>query len=414
VDTHSPSPPFRSWPLDPTRVPAWIYTDQSVFDREMAVLFGGRTWNYVGLECEIPEPGSYKRSWIGNRSIVVTRDISGGVHAMENRCSHRGTPLCWQERGTAKDLTCPYHHWRFELNGELASVPFQRGFGGKGGMDPGFDRSDHGLHKLTVYRRGGAIWASVHKEPPDFEVYCGPELLANVDRLFSGKPLRLIGYSRQLIPCNWKLYWENSRDSYHATLMHTFFVLFGLFRADGANTRVAALGGGQHASVSSTFVGQKAAIVDASEMTRLDSRLHLNDMEMVTPRQEFSEIAAYGVQVFPSVFMQTNMNSLLTRQVVPRDPENVELIWTFFGFADDDEELQRLRLKQANLVGPAGFVSMDDSEVLAEIQRAVSKYPEAEGVLKMGGSGTEPTDTMLTEAQLRGFYQFYRTAMGFA
>jgi anthranilate 1,2-dioxygenase large subunit len=112
--------------------------------------------------------------------------------------------------------------------------------------------------------------------------------------------------------------------------------------------------------------------------------------------------------------MQTNMNSLLTRQVVPRDPENVELIWTFFGFADDDEELQRLRLKQANLVGPAGFVSMDDSEVLAEIQRAVSKYPEAEGVLKMGGSGTEPTDTMLTEAQLRGFYQFYRTAMGFA
>jgi anthranilate 1,2-dioxygenase large subunit len=107
------------------------------------------------------------------------------------------------------------------------------------------------------------------------------------------------------------------------------------------------------------------------------------------------------------------MNSLLTRQVVPRDPENVELIWTFFGFADDDEELQRLRLKQANLVGPAGFVSMDDSEVLAEVQRVVSEYPDAEGVLKMGGSGTAPTDTMLTEAQLRGFYQFYRAAMGF-
>jgi anthranilate 1,2-dioxygenase large subunit len=413
VDAHTPLPPFRSWPDDPTRVPAWIYTNREVFDREMAVLFGGGTWNYVGLECEIPEPGNYKRSWVGNKSVIVTRDTSGGVHALENRCSHRGTPLCWQERGTAKDLICPYHHWRFELNGELASVPFQRGFGGKGGMDPDFDRSDHGLPKLSVYRRGGAIWASFHKEPPDFAAYCGPELLENVDRLFSGKPLRLVGYSRQLIPCNWKLYWENSRDSYHATLMHTFFVLFGLFRADGAKTRVAALGGGQHASVSSTFVGQKATTVDPSEMTRLDSRLRLNDMETVTPRQEFSEIAAYGVQVFPSVFMQTNMNSLLTRQVVPRDPENVELIWTFFGFADDDEELQRLRLKQANLVGPAGFVSMDDSEVLAEVQRVVSEYPDAEGVLKMGGSGTAPTDTMLTEAQLRGFYQFYRAAMGF-
>ena len=99
---------------------------------------------------------------------------------------------------------------------------------------------------------------------------------------------------------------------------------------------------------------------------------------------------------------------------VPRDPENVELIWTFFGFADDDEELQRLRLKQANLVGPAGFVSMGRTAIFSPKSSAVSKYPEAEGMLKMGGSGTEPTDTMLTEAQLRGFYQFYRTAMGFA
>jgi len=413
MNTYVPPRPTHAWRGDHTRIPAWIYSDPATYDREMSVFFAGPTWNFVGLDCEIPELGSYKRGFVGNRSVIVTRDMNNAVHVLENRCSHRGTPLCWQERGQAKDLTCPYHQWRFELNGSLASVPFQHGLGAKGGMDANFDRADHGLGKLTVYRRGGAIWASFHPDPPDFETYCGPEMLANVDRLFSGKPLRLMGYSRQLIPCNWKLYWENSRDSYHATLMHTFFVLFGLFRADAAKTRVGSLAGGKHASVSSTFIGQKAS-ADRSQMTRLDSDLRLNDMETVTPRQEFSEIAAYGLQVFPSVFMQTNLNSLLTRQLVPRSPESVELIWTFFGFADDDDELRRLRLKQANLVGPAGFVSMDDSEVLAEVQRIVSKYPDAEGVLEMGGHGTGPEDTMLTEAQLRGFYDFYRVAMGFA
>jgi anthranilate 1,2-dioxygenase large subunit len=404
---------LRSWPKSgPSRVPAWIYTDPDIFEREMSVLFSGPTWNYVGLECEVPEIGSYRKSSVGNKPVIMVRDLNGTINVMENRCSHRGTALCWEERGQSKKITCPYHRWTFDLTGKLIGVPFQDGINGKGGMTDDFARADHNLRRLRVTSRGGAVWATFDDSTPDFETYCGPELLGNIDRLFSGRPLRLMGYSRQLIPCNWKVYWENTRDTYHATLLHTFYVSFGLFRADAAKIRVAALERGEHNAVNATFIGKKASSAE-NQMERLQSDMQLNDMETVTPRQEFPEQAAHGLQVFPSAFLQTNLNSLLTRQIVPKSPETVELVWTYFGFADDDEDMKRLRLKQANLVGPAGYVSMDDSEVLSQVQRVVANYPETEGVLEMGGLGTDAGegDTMLTETQLRAFYEFYRDVM---
>jgi len=63
-----------------------------------------------------------------------------------------------------------------------------------------------------------------------------------------------------------------------------------------------------------------------------------------------------------------------------------KLAWTYFGYADDDEDMTRRRLRQANLMGPAGFVSIDDSEVIEILTRpVVSPYPEGAGVMEMGG-----------------------------
>ena len=53
-----------------------------------------------------------------------------------------------------------------------------------------------------------------------------------MDRVFNGKSLKILGYSRQLIPSNWKLMFENLKDPYHATLLHVFLISFGLFRGD--------------------------------------------------------------------------------------------------------------------------------------------------------------------------------------
>src|SRR3954466_6148205 len=84
------------------RVPAWIYSDPELFRREMESFFYGPTWNYVGLQCEVPQRGSYKRSWVGQKPVIVTHSNDGEISVLENRCAHRGAPLCWQNRGQAK------------------------------------------------------------------------------------------------------------------------------------------------------------------------------------------------------------------------------------------------------------------------------------------------------------------------
>jgi len=89
-----------AWPAEgPTRVPYWIYTDPDVYAREMEVFFYGPSWNYVALDCEVPQPGSFKRSWIGERQVIVVRKKDGGIHVLENRCAHRGARVCWTNKG---------------------------------------------------------------------------------------------------------------------------------------------------------------------------------------------------------------------------------------------------------------------------------------------------------------------------
>jgi salicylate 5-hydroxylase large subunit len=99
-------------------------------------------------------------------------------------------------------------------------------------MPADFKLSDHGLTKLKVAERGGAVFASFDAEVEPFEDFLGPEVLPWFDRVFNGRPLKLLGYNRQRIPANWKLMQENIKDPYHPGLLHTWFVTFGLWRAD--------------------------------------------------------------------------------------------------------------------------------------------------------------------------------------
>ena len=97
----------QTWPDDESLIPDWIYTDPGIYDRELEKIFLGRHWNYVGLECEVPEPGNYFRSYVGPLPVVVTRDIDGKVHVFENRCAHRGVEFCREYRGSPTALSAP-------------------------------------------------------------------------------------------------------------------------------------------------------------------------------------------------------------------------------------------------------------------------------------------------------------------
>jgi salicylate 5-hydroxylase large subunit len=92
-----------------SRIPFWAYTNPEVYQRELHRIFYSKHWNYVGLEAEIPNPGDFKRTSVGERSIVIARDTDGSVTGVENICAHRGAQFCRERFGNRKEFLCPYH-----------------------------------------------------------------------------------------------------------------------------------------------------------------------------------------------------------------------------------------------------------------------------------------------------------------
>jgi salicylate 5-hydroxylase large subunit len=404
---------MRTWPGNGThRVPYWVYTDPEVYAQELRSVFGGRSWNYVGLEAEIPEPGNFKRTKVGETSVIVVRGKDGEINVLKNQCAHRGLEICRQDYGSTRAFQCPYHQWTYRLDGALSGVPFIRGVNGHGGMPDDFVREDHNLQRLKVATRHGAIFATEASDMEPLEDYLGPKMLALFDRVFDGRPLRIVGVSRQRIPGNWKLMFENIKDPYHASLLHVFLVTFGLFRADNpSRTEMDATG--RHSALISRRGGDRAATAATQEMASFREKLELRDPRLLDIVKEFPDSATVVMQtIWPNLIVQQQANTLATRQIVPVGPEAFDLVWTFFGYEDDDEAMRARRLRHANLMGPAGLVSLDDSEVMDLAQRGIHCDESGQALVEMGGRGTEDHDHIVTETAIRAFYGYYRSAMG--
>ena len=158
-------PQDPKWPGDGTsKVPFWAYTREDLYQKELDRLFYSGHWCYVGLEAEIPNPGDFRRTVIGERSVIMARDQDGSINVIENVCAHRGMRFVRERSGNRKDFFCAYHQWNYSLKGDLQGVPFRRGVkqDGKinGGMPKEFKLEENGLTKLKVATRGGVVFAS--------------------------------------------------------------------------------------------------------------------------------------------------------------------------------------------------------------------------------------------------------------
>src|SRR5260370_3801754 len=219
------------WPGDLTEIPDWVYTDESIYRREVERIFHGPTWNYVALEAESPNVGDFIRSNVGPTPVVVARAKDGAIGVVDNRGVHRAAEFCRELSGTVNEFICPYHQWTYDLKGNLIGVPFKRGVAGKGGMPRTFNQAEHGLTKLKVTAHRGVVFASYRDDMESLADYLGPEVLREFEATFDGRKLKVLVHYLHSLPANWKLYHENLKDPYHATLLHTFLVTFGLLVA---------------------------------------------------------------------------------------------------------------------------------------------------------------------------------------
>lgn len=399
----------------PTAVPYHVYRDGDLYARELERIFYGPSWNYVGLECEVPGAGDFRRVHVGEREVLLLRGADGRVRVLQNLCAHRGAQICQALSGNCGEaLTCPYHQWTFDLDGNLTGVPFRRGYRGKGGMPGDFAMSDHGLTRLRCETLNGVVFASFADDVPPLADYMGPEMVRYFTRVFDGRELRVVGYQRQMIDCNWKLQMENLKDPYHAGILHLFLIRFGLFRLDQRSE--SRIDDSKGHCVLTTVRGSEQGQEDLGDVRLRDPDFSLHDHTLIQPTMEYPDSITLSIQtIFPSLIVQAQSNTLATRHVIPKGVDRHELIWTFFGYAGDDAETRQRRLRQANLMGAAGYVTLDDAEALEFSQAGLSGAARNQSaVLKLGGDDAEASDHLVTEGMIRGFYKRYFEIVGAA
>ena len=406
-----------TWPAEGNaRVPYRMFSDPDIYRAELDRIFLGPTWQYLALAGESPQPGDYLTTFLGETPVIVTRGQDREIHAMINRCAHRGNLVCLKRRGHADNLTCVYHAWRYDLEGNLDSVAFRRGIAGKGGMPASFHLEEHGLKRLRVDAFAGLVFGTLSPEAPPLAEYVGNLIGSRIHRVLHGTP-KVLGTTSQILHNNWKLYFENVRDTYHATLLHTFFTTFRVSRLTAEGGVDIAESGAHHASYTRNAVDRvDAATSDRlyAEIPSLNTDFRLADPTFLGTADEFGDDTTTQIlSLFPNFVLQQIQNSIALRLVLPKGPDETELQWIYLGFAEDDAAMTERRLAQANLSGPAGYVSMEDGAVGNFIQRAIRGSEDAHSVLEMGGLGHASEPNRTTEASVRGFWHAYRPLMGF-
>ena len=411
------------WPEEgvSSAVPYGVFTEQAVYDEEQARIYRGPTWNFIGLAADVPNAGDFKTTYVGDTPVVMTRDDKGAIHAWVNRCAHRGALVCRELRGNnaAGTYTCVYHQWSFDAAGDLVGVPFRRGLGGKGGYPADFDLKEHGLRKLRVEDYHGVVFATFDEHMPGVQEYLGAggAMDEHLQRIFKDREIEVIGHARQYIPSNWKFYAENTKDPYHASLLHLFHMTFGLYRSSQVGG-VKITNGWHTVLFSRSGTDSEAALADTKQSqlrTYQADTYTLDDMSLLKGRKgEWGDdVTLVIMSLMPSLVIQQIQNTLAVRHILPKGRDAFELVWTYFGYKTDDEELRNIRLKQINLIGPAGLISMEDGESSVICQQAVVRDQNDWSCIEMGGRDVEDADHLVTETTIRAFWDRYRELMGY-
>lgn len=404
------------WPTnDYSRVPYSLYHDAELYERERELIFRGPVWSYVGLEAEIPNPGDFRTTWLGDIPVVFQRDRAGALQAFVNRCAHRGAIVRRELSGNARNHVCIYHRWCYSQSGRLTGVPLRNGVRGEGGLDADFEFAEHGLETVRIESYKGFLFGTLNASTEPLEDYLG-ELICQHLGSIAQRPLKILGYQRQSIRGNWKLYNENLRDTYHASLLHEFLVTFGIDRATqkgGVAMDPRHRHNLTYAYANSDSAADAKKAYGAHDLPSDNIKLGAPGFLKYIP--EFCDDKGLAISsVFPNAAFQRLQNSMATRQLRPKGPGVFELVWTFLGYADDDEEMDRHRLLQSNLIGPAGLVSMEDAEAIEIVHKATAVAEDnVRSIVEMGGKGPiQDCAFRVNDVPIRGFWSYWSELMG--
>lgn len=371
-----------------------IFAEQEIYEQELEQIFA-RCWLFLCHETQIPEPGDFITTYMGEDPVLVVRDRSSKINAFLNICRHRGNRLCRAESGNAAAFICAYHGWGYSNDGSLQAVPnLQDAYYSE------LDTNKWGLipvAQLDSYK--GLIFATFDASAPPLLDYLG-DATWYLDFFFDrreGGVEAVGGMHKFVIPANWKMPAENfCGDGYHTGWSHLSAVTTGFggdFRARPSGKGKVISPGNGHCIVALGPEDQTdppvAEILAYEEAIKPEVEKRLGDrVKLVKP---------HAGTIFPNFSMLRSIARTF-RVWQPRGPGHTEIqAAVYVDKAAPSEVKEAFRLQAIRGFGPSGGFEQDDMDNWQGCSESGRGFMSKQQRLNIGmGMGHESYDEKLS------------------
>ena len=400
------------------RVNRRAFTDVQCLEQERRRIFD-KCWIYVGHESEVPHTGDYRSRNVAGRPLVLVRGDDNILRVLLNTCTHRGAMVCRQKSGNARTFQCPYHAWTYNSRGELVGVP------GEDSYSDAFKRKDMALAapaRVDNYR--GFVFACFDPAGQTlYEYLAGAREYLDLVADQSALGMKIVaGQQSYSARANWKLLVENSYDGYHGLPTHQrYFSFLSDIGIDFKNSTLTTpsrqkavdLGNGHAVLEYQSAWGRPIAhwVPSFGE----ERKPHFAEI-----RRQFDERfgpergrriceTSRNLGIFPNLVINDIM-AVTVRTFYPVSPDYMEVNAWALAPAEEGAEDSALRLDNfLTFLGPGGFATPDDVEMLESCQRGFANREVGWSDISRGMKREEPSIT--DELQMRAFWRRWNQLM---
>jgi phenylpropionate dioxygenase-like ring-hydroxylating dioxygenase large terminal subunit len=288
--------------LDAETLPAWAYTSPEFYAREVEHIFM-KVWNFIGRADHIPNPGDYFTLEFAGVPVVVVRDKDDRqLRAFVNVCRHRGTILVEGE-GNCRAFKCPYHSWVYGTDGALIGTPEMQ-------QTRHFDPAQYPLMPVRLESWAGFLFINFDPNAGPLSEYLGdlPDNLAG----HTASDLVCVRRRAYELKCNWKVFAENAKESYHLATVHRK-TINQYASAEVAKYEYVTVNG-QYAMNYAEHPGSMALLKGDAGFATIDT---------LTGRARKGTLSPF---IFPSTYIAATIDTLWYLELHPHGPDRTTLI----------------------------------------------------------------------------------------